>query len=310
MKHNSKQFLALFMAVSMAVAPVSGVYAEDQNAAVENAVNANVQDSAEAGQTEPDANDRQTENSTAADTSQETVKEAVENQPAAGKTQDTMTAQSGTKVENKENSAVKNQAAVQNTQKDEASSQTEMDGEDGIFSDLTDISGTEGDLKDGEYSVDADHFSFAGGSGKVTISCQKVIVKNGKATAWIHISSAKYDKVWVKVNGKQTRYEAKSEGSGVVFRIPVDLNKQMKIMTHTMAMSSGKNIEYTINIAIPENAVPSTPSTSEQTVITKLSFKEGTELSMENGEVQKLTPVFHTGIDIRRRRTRCNMDFI
>lgn len=292
MKHNSKQFLALFMAVSMAVAPVSGVYAEDQNAAVENAVNANVQDSAEAGQTEPDANDRQKENSTAADTSQEAVKEAVENQPAAGKTQDTMTAQSGTKVENKENSAVKNQAAVQNTQKDEASSQAEMDGEDGIFNDLTDISGTEDDLKDGEYSVDADHFSFAGGSGKVTISCQKVIVKDGKATAWIYISSAKYDKVWVKVNGKQTRYEAKSEGRGVVFQIPVDLNKQMKIMTHTMAMSSGKNIEYTINIAIPENAVPSTPSTPEQTVITKLSFKEGTELSMENGEVQKLTPVF------------------
>ena len=101
MKHNSKQFLALFMAVSMAVAPVSGVYAEDQNAAVENAVNANVQDSAEAGQTEPDANDRQTENSTAADTSQETVKEPVENQPAAVKTQDKMTAQSGTNVENK-----------------------------------------------------------------------------------------------------------------------------------------------------------------------------------------------------------------
>ena len=292
MKHNSKQFLALFMAVSMAVAPVSGVYAEDQNAAVENAVNANVQDSAEAGQTEPDANDKQTENSTAADTSQEVVKEAVENQPAAGKTQDTMPAQSGTKVENKENSAVKNQVAVQNTQKDEASSQAEMDGEDEIFNDLTDISGTAGDLKDGEYSVDADHFSFAGGSGKVTISCQKVIVKDGKATAWIYISSAKYDKAWVKVNGKQTRYEAKPEGRGVVFQIPVDLNKQMKIMTHTMAMSSGKNIEYTINIAIPENAVPSTPSTPEQTVITGISFNEGTELSMKAGEVQKLTPQF------------------
>ena len=50
MKHNSKQFLALFMAVSMAVAPVSGVYAEDQNAAVENAVNANVQEGSEAEQ--------------------------------------------------------------------------------------------------------------------------------------------------------------------------------------------------------------------------------------------------------------------
>lgn len=292
MKHNSKQFLALFMAVSMAVAPVSGVYAEDQNAAVENTVSENGEDSAEAGQTEPAANDRQTGNSTAADTSQEVVKEAGENQPAAGKTQDTMPAQSGTKVENKENSAVKNQVAVQNTQKDEASSQTEMDGEDEIFNDLTDISGTAGDLKDGEYSVDADHFSFAGGSGKVTISCQKVIVKDGKATAWIYISSAKYDKVWVKVNGKQTRYEAKPEGRGVVFQIPVDLNKQMKIMTHTMAMSSGKNIEYTINIAIPENAVPSTPSTPEQTVITGISFNEGTEVSMKAGKVQKLTPQF------------------
>ena len=42
MKHNSKQFLALFMAVSMAVAPVSGVYAEDQNAAVEDTLSENL----------------------------------------------------------------------------------------------------------------------------------------------------------------------------------------------------------------------------------------------------------------------------
>ena len=43
-----------------------------------------------------------------------------------------------------------------------------------------------GALKDGEYSVDADHFSAkltSGGSSKVKIECQKVIVKNGKATA-------------------------------------------------------------------------------------------------------------------------------
>ena len=55
MKHNSKQFLALFMAVSMAVAPVSGVYAEDQNAAVEDTSSENKQDNDEAGQTEPEA---------------------------------------------------------------------------------------------------------------------------------------------------------------------------------------------------------------------------------------------------------------
>ena len=55
---------------------------------------------------------------------------------------------------------------------------------------------------------------------------------------------------------------------------------------------SGKNIAYTINIAIPEDTVPSTPSTPDQTVITELSFKEGSELSMKEGEVQELTPQF------------------
>lgn len=279
MKHNSKQFLALFMAVSMAVAPVSGVYAEDQNAAVENAVNANVQDSAEAGQTEPEATAGQTETEAAAgqtessvttDTSQEVTKEAGKNQVAVEK--------------------------VQNTQEDGIAPQTEPIGEDEIFENITDISGMAGALKDGEYGVDADHFSAkltSGGSSKVKIECQKVIVKNGKATAWINFSSSKYDKVWVKVNGTQNIYHAKPrEGeAGVAFEIPVNLNSSMTFMAHTSSMS-GKNIAYTINIAIPEDTVPSTPSTPDQTVITELSFKEGTELSMKKGEVQELTPQF------------------
>lgn len=279
MKHNSKQFLALFMAVSMAVAPVSGVYAEDQNAAVEDTLSENKQDSDEAGQTEPEAADRQTETEAAAgqtessvttDTSQEVTKEAGKNQVAVEK--------------------------VQNTQEDGTAPQTEPIGEDEIFENITDISGMAGALKDGEYSVDADHFSAkltSGGSSKVKIECQKVIVKNGKATAWINFSSSKYDKVWVKVNGTQNIYHAKPrEGeAGVTFEIPVNLNSSMTFMAHTSSMS-GKNIAYTINIAIPEDAVPSTPSTPDQTVITELSFKEGSELSMKEGEVQELTPQF------------------
>ena len=261
MKHNSKQFLALFMAVSMAVAPVSGVYAEDQNAAVEDTLSENKQDNDEAGQTE---------SSVTTDTSQEVTKEAGKNQVAVEK--------------------------VQNTQEDGTAPQTEPIGEDEIFENITDISGMAGALKDGEYSVDADHFSAkltSGGSSKVKIECQKVIVKNGKATAWINFSSSKYDKVWVKVNGTQNIYHAKPrEGeAGVAFEIPVNLNSSMTFMAHTSSMS-GKNIAYTINIAIPEDTVPSTPSTPDQTVITELSFKEGSELSMKEGEVQKLTPQF------------------
>lgn len=279
MKHNSKQFLALFMAVSMAVAPVSGVYAEDQNAAVEDTLSENKQDSDEAGQTEPEAAAGQTETEAAAgqtessvttDTSQEVTKEAGKNQVAVEK--------------------------VQNTQEDGTAPQTEPIGEDEIFENITDISGMAGALKDGEYGVDADHFSAkltSGGSSKVKIECQKVIVKNGKATAWINFSSSKYDKVWVKVNGTQNIYHAKPrEGeAGVTFEIPVNLNSSMTFMAHTSSMS-GKNIAYTINIAIPEDTVPSTPSTPDQTVITELSFKEGSELSMKEGEVQELTPQF------------------
>ena len=288
MKYNSKQFLALFMAVSMAVAPVSGVYAEDQNAAVENAVNANVQDSAEAGQTEPEAAAGQTESEAAAG--------QTETEAAAGQTESSVTTDTSQEVTKE---AGKNQVAVekvQNTQEDGTAPQTEPIGEDEIFENITDISGMAGALKDGEYGVDADHFSAkltSGGSSKVKIECQKVIVKNGKATAWINFSSSKYDKVWVKVNGTQNIYHAKPrEGeAGVTFEIPVNLNSSMTFMAHTSSMS-GKNIAYTINIAIPEDTVPSTPSTPDQTVITELSFKEGTELSMKEGEVQKLTPQF------------------
>ena len=288
MKHNSKQFLALFMAVSMAVAPVSGVYAEDQNAAVENAVNANVQDSAEAGQTEPEATAGQTESEAAAG--------QTETEAAAGQTESSVTTDTSQEVTKE---AGKNQVAVekvQNTQEDGTAPQTEPIGEDEIFENITDISGMAGALKDGEYGVDADHFSAkltSGGSSKVKIECQKVIVKNGKATAWINFSSSKYDKVWVKVNGTQNIYHAKPrEGeAGVTFEIHVNLNSSMTFMAHTSSMS-GKNIAYTINIAIPEDTVPSTPSTPDQTVITELSFKEGTELSMKEGEVQELTPQF------------------
>lgn len=288
MKHNSKQFLALFMAVSMAVAPVSGVYAEDQNAAVEDTLSENKQDSDEAGQTEPEAAAGQTESEAAAG--------QTETEAAAGQTESSVTTDTSQEVTKE---AGKNQVAVekvQNTQEDGTAPQTEPIGEDEIFENITDISGMAGALKDGEYGVDADHFSAkltSGGSSKVKIECQKVIVKNGKATAWINFSSSKYDKVWVKVNGTQNIYHAKPrEGeAGVTFEIPVNLNSSMTFMAHTSSMS-GKNIAYTINIAIPEDTVSSTPSTPDQTVITELSFKEGSELSMKEGEVQELTPQF------------------
>ena len=76
------------------------MYAEDQNAAVEDTLSENKQDNDEAGQTEPEAAAGQTESEAAAgqtessvttDTSQEVTKEAGKNQVAVEKVQNTPT---------------------------------------------------------------------------------------------------------------------------------------------------------------------------------------------------------------------------
>ena len=172
MKHNSKQFLALFMAVSMAVAPVSGVYAEDQNAAVENAVNANVQEGSEAEQNETASNAGQAESSVTAVGSQEENKAE-----AAGKGTDTA----------EDEDAKKNAALAK----------------------LSVVSGTTGELKDGTYKVEAK----VGGSSRTSITCEKVEVKDGKATARIVFSSAGYPKLWVNVNGTVKEYEKRTDSA-------------------------------------------------------------------------------------------------
>ena len=251
MKHNSKQFLALFMAASMAVAPVSGVYAEDQNAAVENAVNANVQEGSEAGQNETASNAGQAESSVTAVGSQEENKAE-----AAGKGTDTA----------EDEDAKKNAALAK----------------------LSVVSGTTGELKDGTYKVEAK----VGGSPRTSITCEKVEVKDGKATARIVFSSAGYPKLWVNVNGTVKEYEKRTDSAAETsaFDIPVDINKEMNVIGYVEKM--GSYTEYKLNINISKDTEPTTPEAPEQTVITGVSFSEGTELSMKTGEVKNLTLKF------------------
>ena len=251
MKHNSKQFLALFMAASMAVAPVSGVYAEDQNAAVENAVNANVQEGSEAEQNETASNAGQAESSVTAVGSQEENKAET-----AGKGTDTA----------EDEDAKKNAALAK----------------------LSVVSGTTGELKDGTYKVEAK----VGGSPRTSITCEKVEVKDGKATARIVFSSAGYPKLWVNVNGTVKEYEKRTDSAAETsaFDIPVDINKEMNVIGYVEKM--GSYTEYKLNINISKDTEPTTPEAPEQTVITGVSFSEGTELSMKTGEVKNLTLKF------------------
>ena len=98
-------------------------------------------------------------------------------------------------------------------------------------------------LEDGAYDIAS--FSFSGGSGRVTLSCEDLRVEAGQATARILFSSPRYG--YVKVGG--TKYEGEYTGTTSAFVIPVNLNADTPILGMTTAMSQPHEIEYTLRIA-------------------------------------------------------------
>lgn len=101
-------------------------------------------------------------------------------------------------------------------------------------------------LPEGEYAPDG--FSFSGGTGKVTIDCPIVRVRDGRATAVLAFSSPKY--TWVKVDGVE--YDGLTTESSSQFEVPVQLNADMRISAQTIAMSQPHEVEYTIRVDLAE----------------------------------------------------------
>lgn len=97
-------------------------------------------------------------------------------------------------------------------------------------------------LKDGVYTPDK--FTWSGGTGKINITCDKVTIKNGQALATIAFSSSAYQ--YVKANGK--KYFPTHTGGKSIFVIPVELNKNNKIIGMTTKMSTAHEIEYSIMV--------------------------------------------------------------
>ncbi len=101
-----------------------------------------------------------------------------------------------------------------------------------------------GALAEGE--LVPDEFSFAGGTGRVTIACPRVWLEDGAAMAEIAFSSPHYG--YVKVDGVEyptTRGEAVSTAV-----IPVRLNQSTQILAMTTAMSAPHEIAYTLYIRV------------------------------------------------------------
>ena len=105
-------------------------------------------------------------------------------------------------------------------------------------------------LADGEYAPDA--FSFSGGTGKVTIECSTVHIRDGVATAVIAFSSPNY--TWVKVDGVE--YDGLANEFSSQFEIPVRLNADTAITAQTVAMSEPHEVAYTIRVELAAAGTP------------------------------------------------------
>lgn len=122
---------------------------------------------------------------------------------------------------------------------------TKPDNESKYEDDLSGATGTVNSstsLPDGVYTPDK--FSWSGGTGRVSISCNKITIQNGQALATIVFSSSSY--AYIKANGRM--YYGSSSGGKSTFVIPVELNKNNTIIGMTTKMSAAHEITYSIYI--------------------------------------------------------------
>ena len=121
-------------------------------------------------------------------------------------------------------------------------------------------------LADGEYSGSDVEFTWSGGTGKVKLTLNKVVVAGGKATAEFTVSSANMTHIYLGTaegDGEiPALYDPETGAVGQdvyafadkKVTIPVRLNEEVGFAMHTVAMSNPHwiNYNYTITVAEPE----------------------------------------------------------
>ena len=242
MKGRSKQLLALFLSASMAVTPMvsAAPVLADETQAVESVV------SSEVAETEETQKKEQEEQQTAEDQSEETtaevseVKESGEKEKTGQTEAEEVTEETSAKQTETEQATEETQA--EQTEEDAKADEIDVLDADTGTDDTTSFDVTKVKYKDGTYTPK--NFTFAGGTGKVTITCPEVKVENGIPYATIVFSSGSYS--YIKANGNI--YYGTNTGSTSTFVIPVQLNKNNTIIGMTTAMSTAHEITYNIFI--------------------------------------------------------------
>ncbi len=105
-----------------------------------------------------------------------------------------------------------------------------------------------------------DKFGFSGGTGRVTLSCPEVFIRDGQAYASLVFDSGSYS--YVKVGGKS--YEGINTEDTSTFEIPVQLNRNNTIVGCTTKMSAAHEITYSIFVYIEDRDGESSGSSSRE----------------------------------------------
>lgn len=117
-----------------------------------------------------------------------------------------------------------------------------------------------------------DGFSFSGGSGKITITCEGICRLDDQITAVIVFSSPNYSKL--SVDGVDYA-PIRQDDDSTAFEIPVRLNAAMKITGLTTAMSKAHEVEYEIRIEKDD--------VQDQTAIAGLKYESSMEVKYATG---------------------------
>ena len=122
-------------------------------------------------------------------------------------------------------------------------------------------------LADGTYEVKDGGFSFSGGSNHVSYSCDKVIIKEGKAKAVIRVNSPNYSYFFTGTVDAEHRtssentdltdeaagvYKTKSDANSSFATIPVSIGSEMNLSGLTTVENPPYWINYKIKVTVTE----------------------------------------------------------
>ncbi len=267
MKGRSKQLLALFLSASMAVTPMvsAAPVLADETQAVESVV------SSEVAETEETQKKEQEEQQTAEDQSEKTteevseVKESGENEKTGQTEAEEVTEE--TSAKQTETEQVTEETQAEQTEEDAEADEIDVLDADTGTDDTTSFDVTKVKYKDGTYTPK--NFTFAGGTGKVTITCPEVKVENGIPYATIVFSSSYYTKL--KVNHVEYTPISGTSYQGAVYSVPMVLNQDIVVTATTTKMTEPHDINYTINVAcdVPEDTSEVDLSVKNETAMFK-----------------------------------------